>query len=327
MLFHFRPKASVVFYSGGLFVEFYFMLTGGFAITWSKNNGGTINEYVKKLYLSVFPYVLTGVLLIYFKLLFLDPDPVDIVTLLKRMASFPFEICLLQCTGIYRSYAYVFWYISIVMLCLPVYLTIHKKFSVIWQYCILVFPVICHGYLLRTIGTVRTNDISYIVWIRAFGGLFYGGLALFASNVLQRCVVKYSIRVNKLILTGLECLLWLCSLFLITRRSLSKTIYDEIVVFLFLFAVILAWSNLTYTCSIPKLPLCKYYSKISLAIYSFHYGIYGIIPADLFEHNAYIIVGGITTIVCSILFTLLIESYIRPRVRTYLKNFCMDSVK
>lgn len=133
MNFHFPLLGGVRFHSGGLFVEFFFLLSGYFAIAYMKkapDKRGGIQGYMKRMYLKILPFVVVGVALVYFKVVVtLLPDGAAIA---KRLSLFPFEILLLQCTGLYKSIYYVLWYLSILMICLPIVMYAYKKLSDKW---------------------------------------------------------------------------------------------------------------------------------------------------------------------------------------------------
>lgn len=276
MVFHFPiPGSPVSFASGALLVEFFFMLTGYFAISHLRRRDydtGCIVPYMKGFYLRVLPYVAVGVLLEYAsEMITAYPDWGG---MLRKASFLPFELLLLQSTNIYHSAYHVLWYLSITMICLPIVMYARKRFDGIWCYLVVMGPLLCYGLVMEVVGTLRVNKDIIDASRRAIGGMLLGGLVLILSDRLRRMELS---RGKRFLLLVVEIGTLLVAGFLMTRPELEKTRHDSVTVFLLFCSLTIGLSGQTATSKIPAGRLTPWLAPVSLAIYCLHYGIFDLI--------------------------------------------------
>lgn len=160
-LFRFRPELPVTIYSGGLFVEFFFMLTGYFVLTHVARPGffakNGMQQYILRFYLRVLLYVVAGVLLLYLSHM---PNPA-----VKRehgqqssWYSFPLRCCFYNVAVllIYCQRALVLVDNNI----LPASCGSSRDrcYPIVGVF-VTIIPILLYGYLNHTYGTVRVNTL------------------------------------------------------------------------------------------------------------------------------------------------------------------------
>lgn len=203
-LFHFGGKGSLRFPSGGLFVEFYFILTGFWACSWLERQSpdagfslfhrryrgpaGLVLNYMVNWYAKVVPYAAFGVALLY--AVGVCQKNFTALQILKFIGQTPFEFLLLQNAGIVRSWAYVLWYLSaVVLFASPLLYLAAANPDLFFSYGVLVGPWLCHGYLLQTAGTLRVNGFGIATPLRVWGGILAGGLTYLLANHIRQSVI------------------------------------------------------------------------------------------------------------------------------------------
>ena len=316
MLFHFRPDYSIKFYSGALFVELFFSLTGYYAFSYLNKHetDGSIKKYLKKFYINCFPHLLIG--LIFFLLFWLSTGQNDIVNYLKIFYKFVLDLLLLHCTGIYSSSSYVFWYLSITMICLPLVMAIYKYVckSNAMIYVSIYLPILFHGFLVRTNGTIRVNDLYINVIIRTMAGLFLGAFIQTVSNHIS--AKTDDSKKTRTLLTAIEVSLLLISVYLMTKKSLAKTPYDIAIVYMLISSLCLHFSNKTLTSRFKTNN--KFLAEFSISIYCLHWGIYKWLEMFNFSNwNTYIYLGHIFVLLVSF-FSLFLAQPIRKFISKFL---------
>lgn len=279
MFFHFPVQASPVkFVSGALFVEYFFMLTGYFALGHIDRHGGGYDEiygYMRRFFLRVLPFVVVGVLLHFVA------DAMTLAPDWKAVAYegllLPFETLLLQGTSVFESSYTVLWYLSAVMLCLPVVMRLYERTrGGAWRYLAVVVPLLCCGLAMQDIGTIRVNALIVPVARRAIGGLMLGGLVRILSDGLA--ARKLSKRLRVALSVGELAALGL-AMFLMTRPGLTKSQYDSVTVALLMCSLSAGLSGQTVTSCIPATRLAGWLGPVSLSIYCLHCGVFELAKA------------------------------------------------
>ena len=170
------------FLNGGLFVEFFFLLSGYFSVNHIGNRRTDFQEnpevrifgYVKKKYFSFLPYSITFTILLY--IYSFIKNSYSFTECIKRSFMLPFEAFLMRNTGInLYGIAGTLWYISAMLIVLPIVLFfVVKKKNIFKYYAAWIIPLFIYGYIIRQIGTIRTTD-WVLSTLRAFAGLSLGG--------------------------------------------------------------------------------------------------------------------------------------------------------
>ena len=312
MVFHYLPEnVPVNVVSGGLMVEFFFLLSGYFALLHMRrvsdeaDVGQAVLTYMKRFYLRTFPYVASGVALIYAHSVLLYWH--DKSELVKHFLMLPFDLLLLQSTGMYESSAAILWYLSIIMLCLPIILYASKRLKNVWLYVVTVVPMLCYGYLILKVGTLRYFEPSRYVWVRACGGLLLGGLMLELGDRLKAMELK---GIHRVALLAVEILSLLMAMFLITRPSLDRTYFDTVTVFcLFLsFTICLSGTTATSEISIPVIG--DWLGDLSLCVYCLHRGMFRLVRelGTFASRNRFVVTGYICTLVLSVVLVAIVRA-------------------
>lgn len=273
LFFHYPPSLPVRLVSGGLLVEFFFMLSGYFAFSHIERKAqevasphGLVFSYMRRFYSRVFPYVLASTLIAYATLLLS-------VGFTRRVVFIPLEILLLQCTGVYPSSVYVLWYLSITILCLPIAMYLRVYSGRFWNLITVLGPSACYVYLIARLGTLRTNDVSLALWCRALGGFLIGGLIRSLSCALaRRDVTDVQRRAFSLVELGAL----LAAYVLMMLPSLDKTCFDVLVSGLFACSLAVSLSGKTWTQGLSSELLERWAGKLSLAIYCVHMPVFNL---------------------------------------------------
>jgi len=272
MCFHFPlPDCSVRLVSGALFVEYFFMLTGYFALSRLRRTGeGTegILPYMGRFYLRVLPFVVVGTGFEYAsKLLAAYPDWGEMA---RKALLFPFEILLLQSTNVYQPVYHVLWYLSVVLVCLPVVMYAYRRFPNVWCYVAVVGAILCYGYLMQTVGTLRVNRDIVNTCLRAFGGMLSGGVVMILSDRLRSRKVG---RGGRIALLAVEIICMVVAVTLMCQTDMERTQYDSVTVLFLLSSLAISLSGQTMTARIPSTKLTGWLASVSLAVYCLHYGV------------------------------------------------------
>ena len=267
-------------WGGGLFVEYFFILSGYFAISHiekqrnaiEKDTEVQIGKYILKKYLHFIPYAMIAVIMQYSWILCIEKRTWKETIKLLFMA--PFEGLLLRNTGINMAGEMgILWYLSAMLIALPIVLYVATKFSGIFRnYLMWVLPLFVYGVLIRQIGTVRTTN--YILSdFRAAAGLILGGSIYYLSQNLQK--IEFTCFARRL-MTVLEVGLFGLAVLFTTFSSLSKTFYDIVFIFLIFLSLIITFSGINATSKLKK-PLFAFLGKISLPVYCFHFTVIKIV--------------------------------------------------
>ena len=209
MYFHFeiapfiRPDGTPgSFPSGGLFVEFFFMLSGYFAISSFYMSDGKlhIGKYMLKKYVRFLPYTFFAVTFTYVWILICS-NP-SLFEAAKTLCMLPFEALLMRNTGINRvGHNGVLWYLSAMLITMPIILYTARRFPTVFkEYLVWVLPLCFYGYVLSRYGTIRTTHWQ-ISNIRALAGMLLGCNIYFIVHAVEN--IRFSSR-GKTILTVLE---------------------------------------------------------------------------------------------------------------------------
>lgn len=300
MCFHFPlPDCPVRLVSGALLVEYFFMLTGYFALSRLRRTGeGTegILPYMGRFYLRVLPFVVVGTGLEYASELMASYP--DWGGMLHKVLLFPFEVLLLQGTNVYQSLYHVLWYLSVTLVCLPVVMYAYRRLPGVWRYVTVAGAVLCYGYLMQTVGTLRVNHDIVNTCLRAFGGMLSGGTVMLLSDWLRSRKVG---RWGRIALLAGEILCLVVAGILMCQPDMERTQYDSVTVLFLLVSLVISLSGQTATSRIPSTRLVSWMASTSLAVYCLHYGVFDLMKemthAEL--DNGLTVIGWLLTLVAA----------------------------
>lgn len=317
MFFHFPIEGLPFrFESGALFVEYFFMLTGFFAVLHMEKrecDTGCISPYMRGFYMRALPYVVVGVMFEYAsRMLTAWPDTSEMA---RIMSFLPFDVMLLQSTNIYHSGYHVLWYLSITMICLPVVMYMRRRLSDVWQYLVIVGPLVCYGLVMQTVGTLRVNRDILDAAQRAFGGMLLGGLALVLSRRLgSRNLTKW----QRAALLVMEIGFMATALLLMTKPELEKTRHDSVTVFLLFCSLVISLSQRTATAGIRQFRGSSWLAPISLSVYCLHYGVFDLVAWSVSEPfgTTETVSCGIGTVLLSVVLVAIVKRFQKSMGKT-----------
>lgn len=254
---------------GALFVEFFFLLSGYFAAKAfsdiSKSKERKIFPYMLKKYLHFLPYTLVTAVALYAWKIFSEEHTFQ--EIIKILFMFPFEAFLMRGTGINgTTYISWFWYLSAMLITLPIILYLIKYHNNIFRYYLVwITPLFIYGYLIKTMNTIRATT-WFLGDVRALAGMTLGASLVYITSFINR--YRFSVRI-KSILTGIElCTMGIC-FYYCKFDSLAETPYDMVFVLLIYISLAITLSGKSWTSCIHG-KLFSFLGKISLPIYCIH---------------------------------------------------------
>lgn len=317
VLVHFGILGSIKFWGGAVFVEFFFLLSGYYALVYMDRQSGdkiySIANYMKKLYLKILPYIIIASVLAYA----LPEESFRVKA--KSVLFMPFEVMLLHISGAGILKLGALWYLSALFVCLPAFMyfyTEHKKY---FLFICPSLPWLLHGYLLGTYGTIRVQFSHPVILARVIGDLFFSGLLFSTSKYLK--TIRFT-SMGKTMLFFLEVSTWLMAFYITQVQSFAKTRYEEVFVFLMLISLTITLSEQTITSMLTGRGF-TYLGKLSLPIYCLHYPVFNWLNKYVYKEgfvgNGEIWSGVTITVVFSMVSLYLVERY-GPHVYIKLKK-------
>jgi len=284
-LFPFEGKSLLP--SGGLIADAFFMITGYFAcrhIELLNKKPGEIMKYSLKYTLlklvRAIPYVITGVVIVYVLDIINLDSSATIGTLFSKFWNMTAEILLLPMTGVVRTdlMSYLdapLWYLSAMMIALPLIMYIAMRFEDLFKgYIVWFAPMMLQGWMVKKYGgALPWSDYALFVHsgaVRAFASIMMGFGIYYASRWLS---VKYenTTKQRMVLFTIVEVALLIVILLNIYR---GVSTYDEIATLYLLYVMfIFVFSGITGTSRI-KYSFLGYLGGLSLPIYCIHWGIF-----------------------------------------------------
>ena len=239
----------------------------------------------------------------------------------------PFEALLLRNTGInLAGNAGVLWYLSALIITMPIILYVAKRFNSIFQhYLVWILPLFLYGFIIHEIGTVRTTD-----WIlsnlRAIAGMTLGGSICFLTQPFTKIKVSNILRS---VLTCVEIGSFLVAIYFCTFASFSKTYCDIFFIFLMYISLSITFSGLSWTSNLHG-SIFSFLGKISLPIYCIHFTVFRainfLLPGISVTSELFIVT--FTTILVASIMYLFINRIISPQINklvTAIKICCTNN--
>lgn len=317
----FSYHAKGIFCSGWIFVEYFFMLSGYFAVSHLVRMKGKIGDtakyplqYVCNKFRRLFPYTTAGFILggiaVAWKY---DLHGMEII---KWLLYLPVNILFLPGTGgmpagikisDQLSTTYIMggalWYICAMFVALPImlYLLIYagKKLG---PWLISFLPMLLYGYLIICDGTIDGWHAQHMAFfaldMRALAGLLLGGLIYVISAKIKKC--NYT-KTGTAVLTIIE----LGSFLLVVVFACTVELpYDILEILCFMISLSLTLSGKTFTSKI-NLKFIVFLGKISLPVYCVHEAVLTFLKdmdCMMWEQMVFVIV-----LLCSVFLYLIIE--------------------
>lgn len=286
VIFSFHTEG--VFISGWIFVEFFFMLSGYFAMGHFIRRKGQIDRnfpvsYTLGKFTRLLPYTTiaflfnVSVIIWLYQLkgrelwLWLAYLPVNIL-LLPGTGAMPAGVAVTETLATGHMMEESLWYICVMLVALPVMLYVimylEKKFD---KFLVTFLPLLLYGYLILSDGTIHGwhegNLTFFALDIRAVAGLLMGGGVYYFSRWWEKREYTF---LGKLVLTILEMgsMAVVLALAMVTRVP-----YDITEVLFLMLSLSLMFSQKTFTAQI-RFRVFAYLGRLSLPIYCFHCTMY-----------------------------------------------------
>lgn len=311
------------FPAGFLAVEFFFLLSGCFAMKHVLEDKREISEkmaysvsYTIGKLKRIFPYAAFGTILAYVWKWYNCVPGTGLKDRFWGIWNLPFELCFLPMTGIMPvdlgSYLNApLWYLSVMLICLPLvmYLALRVK-DLYRSYLVWILPFLINGYLLKEIGSVGTwgqfVGFTYSGVIRGFAELTLGCLVYL---VAEKVILWYDNQSStkawlvKIVLTMVELggygfLFYLCTV------SANGYVYEAGILWLAAaLAISVSGKSLT---GYVKGSIFEFLGKISVPIYCTHWVVYQIVKKYGASYS-YTIKVRIAFLVCVVVAILLVK--------------------
>lgn len=318
IIFSFHTEG--IFISGWIFVEFFFLLSGYFAMRHfcshglqdSKNPNFPLT-YTFRKFKRILPY--TTIAFIYYfctavwlyglkgkeMWLFFLYLPLNLL-LLPGTGAMPAGVGITDSLYTGHMMEESLWYLCVLLVAMPImlYLITYLK-NKLGMFLVSFLPLLLYGYLILSDGTIHGWHLQHKTFfaldIRALAGLLIGAGVYYASLWWQK--YEYT-KLGKILLTLLEVL----SIAIVMVISIiTRLPYDIVEVLLLALSLSLTFSGKTYTARIHAKAF-SYLGKLSLPIYCFHCTTYLLISTLYADTNAstkamitFIIVVGISIFV------------------------------
>ena len=345
---HVTHGVVTLFPSGGIAADTFFMLTGYYAIrhlekfrekrttesdlVFSKdilisgNPAAYSMRYTVRKLLKTCPYLLIGSIISYalsVRDLILS-GTLSTDSLLDLFRGLVTEVTLLPLTGIlgpiqddpnlYRNAP--MWYLSAILLVLPVIMTLAIKFRDIFKnYLVWILPAVLFGWTMnrfgKPLGWKVLIGFLYSGTIRGFIGMMMGASIYYAARALSENRFFAS---KPLFTTAVE----IAVMILFTVRAIQGiTGYRQI--FLYYMTAVsltLSFSGITYTSRISWRPF-EFLGKLSLPVYCLHWGIYQWV-AIVFPELGYLRAIAVTFLICVVISFLIMNlvKFFSDRLKT-----------
>lgn len=283
---------------GHVFVEFFFFLTGYFTYSslvkeYKKNN--SMNHYplhytVKK-FKRFIPYLMMTATVYVAISMFCNHFIKHLATQdsLLEFSGLPFDVLLLQVTGICKNPSFnAWWYLSAILFTLPIVIVLfYKKICSgggVAAYIIYFVPILIYGAF-----SVEVNGLD---WDREVLGILKSGIFRGFAGLCVGCTI-YDLR-NKLVylistvfqrvvLTIIEVASYLVSILIAWKWSAVEN-STFLIVLLLVFGLVITLSSKSYTTILNK-KIFAYMGSISLPLYICHYSIGRLIGNYFMDDN------------------------------------------
>lgn len=258
-------------------VDYFFILTGYFTMshfTAYEGKDSYAKEaliYTLKKFKGFMPYVFAAVVLQYF----LEALPYllqhDVRLFIDSFVDLPYELLLLSSSGIVWSKLAPIWFLSAMLLTLPVLIYLLLRFKDLWRILCWLLPVMYYGRYGINTSRAWPNDL-----LRAFSGMALGTFVYIMAYELNK---MQSSAKRRLIFTIVE----LCSFGIGVFITVWNKDCMNLLILLFVLNAGIMLSGYSYTSNLRG-PFWDFLGKISLPMFIFHWAI-GTIVGRIFTEN------------------------------------------
>ena len=285
---------------GHVFVEFFFFLTGFFTyaslIKRRRDNTADLKNYPILYTLRKFrrfiPYIImTATLYVVMSVLCSRLiRHISVNDLLREFSGLPFDVLLLQVTGICSNSSFnAWWYLSAILFTLPLAISLfHRK---ICSEGVNAYIVYCSPFLIYGAFRVEVNGLD---WDREVFGIVKSGIFRSFAGLCMGCII-YDLkeRLNasvksewqRMVLTIIEVVSYLSSVFIawIWSDVCNSTF---LIVLLLAIGMIITFSDKSYLAGMNS-RMFSCLGRVSLPLYMCHYSIGRLIGRYFTEDNLF----------------------------------------
>lgn len=195
----------------------------------------------------------------------------DVKAFIDSFVDMPYELLLLSSSGIVWPKLAPVWFLSAMLLTLPILIYLMIRFKDAWYILCWFLPIVYFGY--NGINTSRTwpNDL-----IRAFSSMALGTFAYMITCKLR--IIQSSVK-TRFMFTIVEVGTFLCA----TYITIFNRDCMNLLLLLFVINATIMLSGCSYTSNF-KGELCKFLGEISMPMFVFHWVIGVFISRVLFNN-------------------------------------------
>lgn len=260
----FGYEGDYLFRNCWAWVDFYFMVTGYFTMKHfdekdlvSDAGKVALNYTFRKLF-RFFPYVAIAVFVQYsftaVPLLFSDGKKAFLIS----YVDMPYEIMLMTSTGIVSERLAPIWYLSALLIVLPLIIFMLVKHREAWHVISFIFPIMYFGYM--GVNTVRSwpND-----FVRALACIALGSFAYEVGMIIQE-------KEHALLFTVIELVTVLAAVYI----TVWNRPWLNLVELLFFIIVLIMGSGISYSSHFQNIGLGEimgWLGKMSMPMFLFHW--------------------------------------------------------
>ena len=277
---------AVIFRTGWIFVEFFFMLTGYFAFKHLMEKPDSIKEpehfpikYTLKKMVRILPYSTIAILIIYirqvtaYKLSFSDSIKyalyiLESLLLVNGTGTIPRVFGLREDIAINYMPLPSLWYLTVIIVALPVMMyLVYYLYKKLGLGLVGLFPILIYGYLIMKDGSINGwhEDLGFYFSLcnRGLAGMLLGGLIYYIADLLKNAKLT-SLKKSMLLIVEICFMLGVIGI-----ATLKFPLYELLSVILLIGSLSITLSGVTATSKVHFTPI-EYLGKLSLPIYCMH---------------------------------------------------------
>lgn len=282
---------------GHVFVEFFFFLTGYFTysslVKKCKKNSSMNNyplQYTLKKFKRFIPYIIMTAALYVVISMFCNHfiKRIAIRDTLLEFSGLPFDVLLMQVTGICKNPSFnAWWYLSAILFTMPIVIILfYKKICSggVETYIVYFVPLLIYGAF-----SVEVNGLN---WDREVFGVVKSGIFRSFAGLCMGCII-YDLKerlkrietnmFHRIILTIIEIASYVFSILIAWKWSeVNNSTF--LIVLLLVIGLVITFGNKSYTVGL-NVSFFSYLGMVSLPLYICHYSIGQLIGRYFIEDN------------------------------------------
>lgn len=190
-------NTNTIQYSGFIYVDFFFLLSGYFAMSYIARHAGeaardcglSTGRYIWNKYKRIYPYVFVCVPLTWYVTIRIAGNYTQ-ADKLKTALYMPFEMLLLDRSGAFAEHPEAtpqLWYLSAMLLTLPLLVYVGLRWQGLLRGVLCwLGPVVLYGWLIQNTGSILASGVNEKVTYRAMAGMLAGCFVYVLSQAMSR---------------------------------------------------------------------------------------------------------------------------------------------